>query len=60
MDEEVDANNIISIPNEDLLLSHPALEEINGITFREYSQNSALEILHNIGIQLQASPQLYE
>ncbi|KAL6405381.1 hAT family dimerization domain protein [Ilyonectria robusta] len=59
-DEEVDADIVVGIPDEDLLSSHPAPEEINGTTFREYSQNGAPGMLHNIGIQLRASPQLYE
>jgi hypothetical protein len=59
-DEDFEANTAVGIPEEDLLSSHPAPEEINGATFREYSQNGAPGMLHNTGIQLRASQQLYE
>jgi hypothetical protein len=40
-DEEVDADIVVGIPDEDLLSSHPAPVVINGTTFREFSQNGA-------------------
>ena len=60
MDEDLEANTAVRVPEEDLLSSHPAPEEITGATFREYSEHGAPGMLHNIGIQLRASPQLYE
>ncbi|KAJ6436475.1 ribonuclease H-like protein [Purpureocillium lavendulum] len=45
--------------DEDLISSHPAPEEINAASFREYSQNGAPGMLHNIGLQLR-NTQLYE
>lgn len=59
-DEEMQADNAVGNPDEDFLSSHPAPEEINSPTFKEYSQKGAPGMLHNIGIQLRASPQLYE
>ncbi|KAM3537512.1 hypothetical protein ARSEF1564_009566 [Beauveria bassiana] len=47
-------------PIEDCNSSHPAPEEITNATFREYSLHGAPGMLHNIGLQLRASPQLYE
>ncbi|XP_044723732.1 Ribonuclease H-like protein [Hirsutella rhossiliensis] len=58
-DEDPGANTAVEIPDEDLISSHPAPEEINAATFREYSQNGAPGILHNIGLQLR-NTQLYE
>ncbi|KJK73923.1 hypothetical protein H634G_10784 [Metarhizium anisopliae BRIP 53293] len=50
----------VSNPTEDFTSSHPAPEEMNGTTFREYSRSGAAGMLHNIGLQLRGSPQLYE
>ncbi|KAH8715459.1 putative AC transposase [Beauveria bassiana] len=47
-------------PIEDCYSSHPAPEEITNATFREFSLHGAPGMLHNIGLQLRASPQLYE
>lgn len=58
-DEDIQ-DDVISNPHEDFMSSHPAPDEINGATFREYSQRGAPGMLHNIGIQLRTSPQLYE
>ncbi|XP_044715188.1 Ribonuclease H-like protein [Hirsutella rhossiliensis] len=58
-DEDPGANTAVEIPDEDLISSHPAPEEINAATFREYSQNGAPGMLHNIGLQLR-NTQLYE
>ncbi|KFA66198.1 hypothetical protein S40285_10919, partial [Stachybotrys chlorohalonatus IBT 40285] len=59
-DEEIQPDVAVSSPDENFTSSHPAPEEINSTTFREYSQNGAPGMLHNIGLQLRASPQLYE
>lgn len=59
-DDEIEADVIVGNPDEDFMSSHPAPEEINATSFKEYSQNGAPGMLHNIGIQLRASPQLYE
>jgi hypothetical protein len=45
---------------EDFASAHPAPDEINDTTFLEYSQHGAPGMLHNIGVQLRTSPQLYE
>lgn len=55
-----DIVNTVVDPDEDFMSSHPAPEEINETSFREYSQYGAPGMLHNIGLQLRASPQLYE
>ena len=47
-------------PIEDCHSSHPAPEELTNVTFREYSTHGAPGMLHNIGVQLRASTQLYE
>lgn len=47
-------------PFEDCQSSHLAPEEITNATFREYSLHGAPGMLHSIGMQLRASPQLYE
>ncbi|XP_044718005.1 Ribonuclease H-like protein [Hirsutella rhossiliensis] len=51
-DEDPGANTAVDIPEEDLTSSHPAPDEINAASFREYSQNGAPGMLHNIGLQL--------
>ncbi len=58
-DEEMQPDALRNV-DEDFPSSHPAPEAITGTTFREYSQNGAAGMLHNIGVQLRASPQLYE
>ncbi|OWT43206.1 hypothetical protein VFPPC_18521 [Pochonia chlamydosporia 170] len=58
-DEKMQADAVIH-PDEDFMSSHPAPEEINATSFREYGQYGAPGMLHNIGLQLRASPQLYE
>ncbi|XP_044715230.1 Ribonuclease H-like protein [Hirsutella rhossiliensis] len=58
-DEDPGANTAVDIPEEDLTSSHPAPDEINAASFREYSQNGAPGMLHNIGLQLR-NTQLYE
>lgn len=58
-DVEMQADAVVD-PDEDFMSSHPAPEEINETSFREYSQYGAPGMLHNIGLQLRASPQLYE
>ena len=67
LDGELDEDEVeeirgdfVSHLDEDFVSSHPAPEEINATSFREYSQNGAPGMLHNIGVQLRASPQLYE
>jgi hypothetical protein len=45
---------------EEFTSAHPAPDEINGATFIEYSRHGAAGMLHNIGVQLRGSPQLYE
>lgn len=58
-DEDPGANTAVDYSEEDLISSHPAPEEINAASFREYSQNGAPGMLHNIGLQLR-NTQLYE
>ena len=58
-DEDPGANTAVDFSEEDLISSHPAPEEINAASFREYSQNGAPGMLHNIGLQLR-NTQLYE
>jgi hypothetical protein len=48
------------IPAEDFDSSHPAPEEITSATFKEYTLCGAAGMLHNIGVQLRSSSQLYE
>lgn len=40
--------------------NHPAPEEITNATFKEYALYGAPGMLHNIGVQLRSSTQLYE
>lgn len=58
-DEEMHTDVLVH-PDEDFTSTHPAPEEINAASFREYGQYGAPGMLHNIGLQLRASPQLYE
>ncbi|OAQ58284.1 ribonuclease H-like protein [Purpureocillium lilacinum] len=57
--DEDPGSTAVDITDEDLISSHPAPEEINAASFREYSQNGAPGMLHNIGLQLR-NTQLYE
>ncbi|KAK4073094.1 hypothetical protein Purlil1_13128 [Purpureocillium lilacinum] len=57
---EVQAEIVVGGSEEDLLSSHPAPEEINYTTFKEYSQHGAAGMLHYIGVQLRSNTQLYE
>ena len=47
-------------PDDDFVSSHPAPEVLDATSLREYGQKGAPGMLHHIGVQLRASPQLYE
>ncbi|KAK4077569.1 hypothetical protein Purlil1_12331 [Purpureocillium lilacinum] len=59
-DEGIQAEIVVASSEENFLSSHPAPDEINSVTFREYSHHGAAGMLHNIGVQLRTSSPLYE